>query len=208
MNNSDSKINEIKIWLGSGSINLFGLPFSGKDTQGEMLANVLGGVLIAGGEILRSYPDQTKIEEIMADGNLLPSELYMDIVLPYLSRTELNNKPLILSSVGRMQGEQQIIMESASRSGHPLKAVVLLELSEDTIYKRFEKAQATHDRGEREDDSRVVLQNRIAKFKEQTLPVIDFYQKNELLIRVDDSKNKEEVELEIIEALHKKATAA
>ena len=32
------KLAKIKAWLGTGSLNVFGLPMSGKDTVGERLA--------------------------------------------------------------------------------------------------------------------------------------------------------------------------
>ena len=37
----EAKIAKIKTWLGTGSINIFGLPMSGKDTQGIKLAEAL-----------------------------------------------------------------------------------------------------------------------------------------------------------------------
>ena len=44
----EEKINTIKSWLGTGSINIFGLPMSGKDTQGLRLAEALRRHLAAG----------------------------------------------------------------------------------------------------------------------------------------------------------------
>ena len=37
----DQKITLIKNWIGTGSINVFGLPFSGKDTVGVRLAEMI-----------------------------------------------------------------------------------------------------------------------------------------------------------------------
>ena len=50
----DEKIQFIKEWLGTGSINIFGLPFSGKDTVGVRLAEDLGGRFLSSGMILRA----------------------------------------------------------------------------------------------------------------------------------------------------------
>jgi len=43
----EEKIVAIKKWLGTGSINIFGLPMSGKDTMGIRLAEALGGKFLS-----------------------------------------------------------------------------------------------------------------------------------------------------------------
>ena len=53
----EEKIEAIRKWLGTGSINIFGFPMSGKDTQGVKLAEVLGGKLLSSGIIIRANAD-------------------------------------------------------------------------------------------------------------------------------------------------------
>ena len=36
-------------WLGTGAINIFGLPFAGKDTHGHRLAELFGASIMGGG---------------------------------------------------------------------------------------------------------------------------------------------------------------
>lgn len=201
----NNHIPTITKWLGTGSINLFGRPFAGKDTQGRILAEMFNGELIAGGDILRGFHDQQKVQEVMAAGGLIPSDFYFEIVLPYLSRPEFSQKPLFLSSVGRLQGEEGTIMRATSGSGHPMKAVVLLHLDEDIVWQRFDAASAEHDRGDRADDSRNVLQNRLDNFRLNTLPVIDFYREHGLLIEVDGTLSRDEVTHEILLGLLNRA---
>ena len=50
----EEKIETIKEWLGTGSINIFGLPMSGKDTQGIKLAETLGAKFLSSGLIIRA----------------------------------------------------------------------------------------------------------------------------------------------------------
>ena len=50
----EEKIETIKEWLGTGSINIFGLPMSGKDTQGIKLAEALGAKFLSSGLIIRA----------------------------------------------------------------------------------------------------------------------------------------------------------
>lgn len=198
----DQQIKIISNWLGSGSINIFGLPFSGKDTQGRDLARLLGGHLIAGGDILRSYPDQNKIKELMSTGDLFPTDFYLSIVLPYLSKSEFKDQPLILSSIGRMHGEEPVVMQAATESGHDIKAVIHLDMSEKDVWERFEAAKNMHDRGDRADDKAEILKNRLREFRDKTVPVIQYYRDKSLLIEVDDTLSQAEVLQEIIEGLY------
>jgi len=202
----DAKIKTIAAWLDTGSINIFGRPFSGKDTQGRILAGMFGGVLIGGGDILRNHHDPAHIEKIMASGGIIPSAFYESIVLPYLSRPEFKTKPLILSAVGRASGEEPVVMKAAGNSGHPLKAVLLLQLSEEDVWRRCELLQIRHDRGNRADDQRDVLKTRLQKFRDKTMPVIQFYQQRGLLLEIDAARLEQEVTGEIIKALAGRAS--
>ncbi|MDX1765553.1 MAG: nucleoside monophosphate kinase [Candidatus Saccharimonadales bacterium] len=201
----EEQIERIKSWLGTGSVNIFGRPFAGKDTQGRKLADILGSELVAGGDILRSYHDQELIKKLMSTGDLFPMDLYLEIVVPYLSRPEIADRSLVLSAVGRLKGEEKVIMEATEKSGHPIKAVVLMNLSEDQVWQRLEAAKSLHDRGERQDDDAEALRNRLKKFTDQTMPVIEFYREQGLLLEVDGSLSRDAVTDEIVKVLAKRA---
>ena len=53
--NLNEKIEMIKNWLGTGSLNIFGLPMSGKDTVGMRLAEDLQAKFLSSGIIIRAY---------------------------------------------------------------------------------------------------------------------------------------------------------
>jgi adenylate kinase len=197
----EQNIQTIKTWLGSGSLNIFGRPFAGKDTQGRLLADYFGGVMLSGGDILRHSMDNPRVQEIMASGAIIPSDLFEEIVVPFFSHQDLVGKPLILSEVGRVTGEDDVIMKVAEQTAHPEKAVIYLDLAEDDVWQRFEQSQASHDRGDRADDNKAVLQNRLNQYRDKVLPVIDFYRQKGLLIEVSGTLAREEVTAAIIEAL-------
>ena len=54
----EAKIELIKAWLGTGSINIFGLPMSGKDTQGLKLAEALDAKFLSSGLIIRAMEER------------------------------------------------------------------------------------------------------------------------------------------------------
>jgi adenylate kinase len=192
------QIDEIRAWLGSGSINIFGLPFSGKDTHGSELARFFGAPMFGGGDILRSDVSPQHVKDIIATGELAPTNDYLAIVLPYLSQDIFVDKPLILSSLGRWYGEEKAVMEAADASGHPMKAVLYLDITAEEAYRRWQSAE----RGRLDDAAEHILEKRFDEFKIKTLPVIEFYRKKNLLIDVDGMPPKDEVTKTIIQKLH------
>lgn len=204
MKNSETIV-YLKQWLGSGSINLFGLPYSGKDTHGRELAEYFDAPLLGGGDILRNSIIPPESKALLDAGFLMPTDQYQEIVLPYLSRKEFQGRPLILSIVGRWDGEQYGVMKATEASGHPMKAVIYLNIDEETVYERFHAAQKLGDREARDDDAEHVLANRIAQFHEKTLPVIDYYRRAGLLIELNSVMPRPQVSQLILDKLQERA---
>lgn len=206
MQNDVAKLTpKISTWLGSGSINLFGLPFAGKDTHGRELAELFHAPLLGGGDILRSSIIPPHVKEALDTGLLVPSDEYVAIITPFLSRAEYQDHPLILSSVGRWIGEEVGVIEALNASGHPLKAVIYLSLDYADVWERWYHSQANQDRGKRAEDAEHILEIRFKEFAEKTLPVIDYYRKQGLLIEVNSKHPKEDVLLYILQELAQKA---
>lgn len=195
----------IKAWLGTGAINIFGLPFSGKDTHGGRLAEIFNASIMGGGDILRNSVIPPHVRELIDAGKLAPIDDYISIVTPYLSRDEFAGRPLILSSVGRWHGEEPGVVGAAEAAGHPIKAVIYLSLSEATSHERFLKSLDEGDRERRTDDTEEVLATRYSEFHTKTMPVIDYYRERDLLIEVDGNPPKEEVTNMILQALLERA---
>ena len=135
----EDQITKITQWLNGGSINMFGRPFAGKDTQGQILANLFGTKLIGGGDILRSYEDQDVIEKYMAVGDLIPSDLYEQIVVPFLEKQAVKDRPIILSAVGRMHGEEEMVIKKLNQELRYLLLIEKDELVRENIKEAYEK---------------------------------------------------------------------
>jgi len=198
------QINSIKAWLGTGSINLFGLLLSGKDTQGARLGELLEAPMFGGGEIIRSSA-RDDVKEIIGTGALAPTDAYLELVLPYFKKPAFKGKPLILSSVGKWAGEEDSILTAAETSGHPIKAVILINVSEQEILKRWQALQEDDDRGHRTDDRQEALAVRFNEFASKTQPVIEHYRQLGLLIEVNGEQSREDVTEEIVRKLYEKA---
>lgn len=189
----EAKIQQIKAWLGIGSINIFGLPMSGKDTVGVQLAEKLGAKFLSSGMIVRAM-EQATGQNITSNGKLMPSNVFYDWVLPYFEREELWKYPLVLSSIGRWSGEENEVMAVAKSSGHTIRAAVVLQLSDQDVVERWEAAKILGDRGLRPDDADPdIFQTRIREYHEKTLPVLKHYQELGLLVSVPANLPRERV---------------
>jgi adenylate kinase len=177
MDSSDKNlIQPIKDWLGAGSINLFGRPLSGKDTQASNLSKLLDAPIIGGGDIIRNSKENAALNQYTSSGRLAPQQEYLNLIIPYLSRTEFNDKPLIFSSLGRWHGEEEPILNAAQESGHPVKAILYLSVPDEIIYQRLELARKIGNREVRPDDHPDAIPIRLKEFNNKTIPVIDYYE--------------------------------
>ncbi len=195
------KIAAIKNWLGAGTINIFGRPFAGKDYQGHEFSQLLDGTLIGGGEILRGSVIPERIKDYVRSGQLIPSDDYAEIVLPFLKQDKLAGRPLILSSVGRWHGEEPGVIQALKQSGHPLRAVIYLNISNNESHVRWLGRQINNDRLNRHDDTEEILKTRFQEFQDKTMPVIEYYKDLGMLIEIDGKKTRIEVTTDIINAL-------
>lgn len=199
--NLNKKLEKIKSWLETGSLNIFGLPMSGKDTVGMRLAEDLQAKFLSSGIIIRAYEAEQN-EDMTGSGKLIPTNTFYDIILPYFSREELRNDSLVLSSVGRWSGEEDKIMEAAKAGGHEIKAVIMLDLTEEEVKNRFEAAKELNDRGERADDTNIeVFETRLAEFREKTMPVLNHYDELKMLVKVPAIGSRDEVYTNVIDRL-------
>ena len=201
----EEKLAIIKEWLGTGSINIFGLPMSGKDTQGVKLAEALDAKFLSSGMIVRAMETETK-QKLSDKGNLIPTNIFYEWVLPYFERRDLFSYPLILSSIGRWSGEEDQVMSVAAGAGHEIKAAVILNISEADVENRFKESKVLNDRGERADDNDLeIFHNRLQEFRTKTLPVLQHYQTLGLLVEVNGDQTREAVFNELVEKLYAKA---
>lgn len=202
----ESQIDTIKQWLGTGSINIFGFPMSGKDTQGIKLAEALGAKFLSSGMIIRAMEEETR-QNLTGEGNLIPTNLFYEWVLPYFERRDLFKYPLILSSIGRWKGEEDQVMSVAAGAGHEIKAAIILNISEADVENRFKESKVLGDRGDRQDDKDLeIFHTRIQEFREKTIPVLQHYRSLGLLIEVNGDQSREAVFNEIVSKLYAKAS--
>lgn len=204
MKTLELKFNEVSEWLGTGTLNFFGMPFAGKDTQAEKFAERLDVSILGGGDILRNSVIPSDVQASMERGELIPSDDYKKIVMPYLAQAAFAGKPLLLSSVGRVVGEEVGVLAATEAAGHPTMAVPYLHITEAEAFHRLKNMP---DRG-RADDNPESLKRRLSEFEEKTLPVLTAYEEQGLLVPVGAMGDRDVVFTDVVNSLHERAMAA
>ena len=197
-----NKLSFIRSWLGTGSINIFGLPMSGKDSVGVRFAEAIDARFLSSGMIIRAMEKESG-NNITATGVLIPQNLFYDVVLPYFGRADIAAYPLILSSVGRWSGEEDEVMRTARATGHEIRLAVLLQASEEDVKERWESNILMRDRGDRADDmDEKVFLRRIEEFREKTMPVIKHYGDLGILAEVTADATRDEVFINFVNTVY------
>ncbi len=197
-------------------IIVLGPPVSGKGTQAELLSKTFDIPHISTGQILHSIKDDAanplaqKVAEFMNSGSLVPDELVNQLVADRIKKNDCAYG-FVLDGYPRTLSQAQAI-DSAVK----LDYVFLVNVSDETIIERIsgrrvcKNGHTWHvkysppkidgvcdDCGEplflRNDDKSEVVKNRLEIFHRNMSPIIEFYEKEGILIRVDGEKHIEEV---------------
>lgn len=207
----EDKIEIIKRWLGDGAINIFGIQFSGKDTLGHSLAGALDANFLGSGDLVRAAAKtdkSAKIRQAAKDsesGILTPTDQFRELIVPHLKDPELADKPLVLSSVGRWIGEEQVVMQALHDGHHDLKAVIVMDISEAEVWRRWNEVKDTRNGGRADDIDESKVRRRLAEFDEKTRPVIAKYNQLGYAFTIDAEQSIEATFQTAIDGLYHKA---
>lgn len=118
-------------------IILFGAPGSGKGTVSEQLVKQYGFVHLSAGNLLREEvrkksPLGLQCSAIMAEGNLIPDELVVNLVCDRLSEPNVEACGVLLDGFPRTLRQAQEL----TRRGFQFDAMVFLDVSPDVLLNR------------------------------------------------------------------------
>jgi adenylate kinase len=171
---------------------LLGPPGAGKGTQAQRLVAKHGLVQLSTGEMLRAAAEAgTAIglhaKELMARGELVPDDIVVAIVSERIDQPDAHNG-FILDGFPRTVPQAHALDRILKEKGLTLDAVIELKVDEGVLLKRIKKRIAemkARREALREDDDPEVLHRRLLAYRDQTAPLVAYYQLQSVLRSVD-----------------------
>jgi len=182
---------------------LLGPPGVGKGTQGRLLAERLEVPLVSTGEMLRDAvkngtPLGRRAQAVMESGQLVNDEIMIGLVNERTAQADAGSG-FILDGFPRTTAQAEALDAMLGRRGQTLDAVVLLTADEAQLVKRLSARRecptckrvynrvsqpprrdaVCDDDGtalvQREDDREETIVRRLAVYRTQTAPLVDYY---------------------------------
>ena len=211
-------------------IIMLGAPGAGKGTQAQMIADKYNIPHISTGDIFRANIKNgtelgKKAKEYMDKGLLVPDELTVQLLLDRVANEDCKNG-YVLDGFPRTIPQADVLDSELTKLGDKVDYAVNVDVPDENIVHRMSGRRACLKCGAtyhiehippktegicdkcgselvlREDDKPETVQNRLAVYHEQTQPLIDYYDKKNILKTVDGTKDMQEVFSDIVNILN------
>ncbi|MDE2060403.1 MAG: adenylate kinase [candidate division NC10 bacterium] len=208
---------------------LLGPPGAGKGTQARLLTAKFDAAHVSAGDLLRqAVADGSELgqaaKSIMAQGALVPDGVVIEIIEERLGRPDCASG-YILDGFPRTLRQAEALSEVLKVLRAPLDWVISVEVSEDDLVSRLAGRRICRACGsmfhvdtkppaqvgvcdncggqlfQRDDDKENTIRHRLRVYREQTEPLIAYYNKMGLLRRIDGHGTIEEIAERIHQAL-------
>ena len=162
-----------------------GPPGAGKGTQGALLAETRGLPKFATGDLLRDAvkrgtPLGQRAKSVMEAGHLVSDDIIMGIVREELAKPEAA-KGVIFDGVVRTVPQAEGVEQLLTERGRRMDAVLFFDVSDEEIMARLAKRRTVEQRA---DDDPAAVATRLTAYRKQTAPVLDWYERRNLLRRI------------------------
>ena len=200
---------------------LLGPPGAGKGTQAERLTDDFNLAYIATGNILRkAVQDETELgrqaKAVMDAGKLVPDDVITGVILEAIESADARDG-FILDGFPRTVPQADALGEGMTAHERSLTAAILIEISDDEVLRRMSGRRVSVKTGrvyhiefdppkhegrcdvdgsrlvQRDDDSPETVTKRLEVYREQTQPLISYYEDQGLLRRFDGTRSPTEV---------------
>jgi adenylate kinase len=200
---------------------LFGPPGAGKGTQGKRLSEDLRLPYIATGDMLReAVANETELgreaRNYMDEGNLVPDDVIIGVITERIQEEDAQDG-FILDGFPRTIPQAEALDRQLEQLGREITAALLVNAPEDEVIKRISGRRQCVEAGhvynihfdppkrdevcdqdgsrlqQRSDDEPEKVKHRLEVYREQTSPLIEYYEQRGLLRRFDGARSPTEV---------------
>jgi adenylate kinase len=199
---------------------LLGPPGAGKGTQAERLQDDFPLAYVATGDILRAAVKEgtelgQEAKAYMDRGELVPDDVIIGVILDRLAQSDTADG-FLLDGFPRTAKQAEALDEALSHVDRRLSAALLIDVPEDDIVRRLsgrricpnghvyhvehnppkQEGRCDVDGEElrqREDDREETIRKRLQVYRDQTSPLIDYYDERDILHRFDGTRSPTEV---------------
>ena len=179
---------------------LLGPPGAGKGTQAKRITEKYGIPQLSTGDMLRAaIADETplglKVKDIMDRGDLVSDEIIEGIISERIEKPDCA-PGFILDGAVRTVPQAEMIDRLLSAKSRALDVVIELQVDEEVLVNRLKtRIKEAEAKGEplRGDDNEETFRKRQGVYREQTAPLIPYYEQQGKLQRIDGIGSVESV---------------
>lgn len=211
------------------NILILGKPGSGKGTQANLICDILNIKQVSTGDIFRkNIKEKTdlgkKAKEIIDKGELVSDEITNALVENTIFTPEYENG-FLLDGYPRTLNQANELAKNLAKRGEEITKVIVIDVSNEQIVQRMANRRVCLECGStfhliynkpkvdgicdkcsnklviRNDDVEEVVIERLKTYDQNTKPLIEFYEKLNLVVKVNGEKSPQEVGQEIKELL-------
>ena len=208
------------------NVVLLGAPGAGKGTQASVLTEEFGVVHVASGDLFRrALGEKTELgmlaKSYMDKGELVPDEVTINMVLERIVEPDCAGG-VLFDGFPRTLSQAEALDKRLLSESRTIDSVVYIEVPEEELVKRLSgrwicracqtpyhavssppKTHGVCDKcgGElyqRDDDKEETVRERLKVFLSQTLPIVDYYDSQAKLVRVDGNRDIADVSVDIM----------
>ncbi len=208
---------------------IFGPPGAGKGTQSESIKTKYGVFHLSTGDMLReAIKNQTETgklaKQYAESGKLVPDEVVIKIVDEKIAGID-KSQGLLFDGFPRTLEQAVALDDLLKRNGRDVSAVIYLNVPDEVVVNRLTGRRMCpacnaiyHISGkppkkegvcdlcgaeliQRKDDNETVIRQRLEAYHAQTLPLIDYYAKKNVLKEIGMAGSPEETSRMIFESL-------